>query len=121
VIKHYKGVCHLYVDAAADPVKALDLLVDGKASRRRMQRAGDVAGASRHRPVFMPLALEVMAKRGVEVRGCARTRTWGDHLRPAEDADYAAEYLDLILRCASSTAWARRSPTSPDTAPTTPR
>src|SRR5687768_12389437 len=33
VIKHYKGVCHLYVDAAADPVKALDLLVDGKASR----------------------------------------------------------------------------------------
>ena len=98
VIKHYKGVCHLYVDAAADPVKALDLLVDGKASRPGVCNALETLLVHRDIvPVFMPLALEIMAKRGVEVRGCARTRTWGDHLRPAEDADFAAEYLDLIL------------------------
>lgn len=98
VIKHYKGVCHLYVDAAADPVKALDLLVDGKASRPGVCNALETLLVHRDIvPVFMPLALEIMASRGVEVRGCARTRTWGDAVRPADDADYAAEYLDLIL------------------------
>ncbi|MBF6023497.1 glutamate-5-semialdehyde dehydrogenase [Lysobacter niastensis] len=98
VIKHYKGVCHLYVDAAADPVKALDLLVDGKASRPGVCNALETLLVHRDIvPVFMPLALEVLANRGVEVRGCARTRTWGDAVRPAEEADYAAEFLDLIL------------------------
>lgn len=98
VIKHYKGVCHLYVDRAADVGKALDLLVDGKASRPGVCNAletllvhRDIAAA------FLPAALERLAARQVEVRGCERTRAFSDQVGQVEDADYAAEYLDLIL------------------------
>lgn len=98
VIKHYKGVCHLYVDRAADVGKALDLLIDGKASRPGVCNAletllvhRDIAAA------FLPAALERLAARQVEVRGCERTRAYSDQVGQVEDADYAAEYLDLIL------------------------
>lgn len=98
VIKHYKGVCHLYVDRAADSAKALDLLVDGKASRPGVCNAletllvhRDIAGA------FLPVALQRLASRGVEVRGCERTRALSAQVKPADEGDYAAEYLDLIL------------------------
>ncbi len=98
VIKHYKGVCHLYVDRAADVGKALDLLVDGKVSRPGVCNAletllvhRDIAAA------FLPPALERLAARQVEVRGCERTRAFSDQVGQVEDADYAAEYLDLIL------------------------
>ena len=98
VIKHYKGVCHLYVDAQADLDLALGLLVDGKASRPGVCNAletllvhADVAAA------FLPRAAEALAAHGVEVRADARARAWlpGATLATAEDWD--AEYLALIL------------------------
>jgi len=98
VIKHYKGVCHLYVDRAADVGKALDLLVDGKASRPGVCNALETLLV--HRDIadaFLPAALERLAARQVEVRGCERTRAFSDQVGQAEEADYAAEYLDLIL------------------------
>ncbi|MGO4220741.1 glutamate-5-semialdehyde dehydrogenase [Lysobacter sp. TAF61] len=98
VIKHYKGVCHLYVDRQADVGKALDLLVDGKASRPGVCNALETLLV--HRDIaadFMPAALRRLASRQVEVRGCDRTRAFSDQVGQAEDADYAAEYLDLIL------------------------
>jgi hypothetical protein len=74
VIKHYKGVCHLYVDAAADLDLALDLLLDGKVSR-----PGDAAGARRHRR-RLPAARRgdaVHARRRVaRLSACARTHAW---------------------------------------------
>ena len=98
VIKHYKGVCHLYVDRAADPALALALLLDGKTSRPGVCNAietllvhADIA------PRFLPAALTALATHGVEVRGCARTRAYADAVRAAGDDDYAAEFLDLIL------------------------
>ncbi|WP_298191438.1 glutamate-5-semialdehyde dehydrogenase, partial [Metallibacterium sp.] len=98
VIKHYKGVCHLYVDRAADPARALALLLDGKTSRPGVCNAietllvhADIA------PRFLPAALTALAAHGVEVRGCARTRAYADVVRAAGDDDYAAEFLDLIL------------------------
>ena len=102
VIKHYKGVCHLYVDAAADVERALDLLVDGKTSRPGVCNAletllvhRDIAGR------FLPRALSLLARHGVEVRGCERTRLQsayaGVEVKPAEEADFDAEYLDLII------------------------
>ncbi|MHB1897318.1 MAG: glutamate-5-semialdehyde dehydrogenase [Metallibacterium sp.] len=98
VIKHYKGVCHLYVDRAADPAQALALLLDGKTSRPGVCNAietllvhADIA------PRFLPAALTALAAHGVEVRGCARTRAHADTVRAASDDDYAAEFLDLIL------------------------
>ena len=98
VIKHYKGVCHLYVDRAADQALALDLLIDGKTTRPGVCNAletllvhVDVAAS------FLPMAAAVLQKRGVELRGCERSRTWVPTMATATDDDYAAEFLDLIL------------------------
>ena len=98
VIKHYKGVCHLFVDRAADQALALDLLVDGKTSRPGVCNAletllvhRDIAGE------FLPRAAEVLGRRKVELRGCERSRALVPAMKPADETDYAAEYLDLIL------------------------
>ncbi|MBT2747590.1 MULTISPECIES: glutamate-5-semialdehyde dehydrogenase [unclassified Lysobacter] len=102
VIKHYKGVCHLYVDRAADPALALNLLIDGKASRPGVCNALETLLV--HRDIaerFLPDALAALAARGVQVRGCERARALaGVHsaaIAAADDSDYAAEYLDLII------------------------
>jgi glutamate-5-semialdehyde dehydrogenase len=98
VIKHYKGVCHLYVDRAADPVLALNLLIDGKTSRPGVCNAletllvhRDVAGS------FLPRAATALRERGVQLRGCEHSRGWVPDMQAASDDDYAAEFLDLIL------------------------
>jgi glutamate-5-semialdehyde dehydrogenase len=98
VIKHYQGVCHLYVDAAADTDLALALLIDGKTTRPAVCNAletllvhADVAAE------FLPRAARELRARGVELRGCARSCTLAPEMSAATDADYAAEFLDLIL------------------------
>lgn len=98
VIKHYKGVCHLYVDRAADLDKARDLLMDGKASRPGVCNALETLLV--HRDIaeaFLPPAVAALKARGVEVRGCQRTQAIVQGVRPASDQDYAAEFLDLII------------------------
>ena len=98
VIKHYKGVCHLYVDKAADLTLALNVLIDGKVSRPSACNALETLLV--HRDVaesFMPRAASAMEKHKVEMRGCERTRTWIPGATAASDEDYAAEFLDLII------------------------
>ena len=98
VIKHHKGVCHLFVDASADPQLALQLLIDGKTSRPGVCNALETLLV--HRDIaesFLPNAAEALHERGVELRGCDRTRALVPDIRPASDDDYAAEFLDLIL------------------------
>ena len=98
VIKHYKGVCHLYVDADADFQVAEDLLIDGKTSRPSVCNAletmlvhEDVAEA------FLPRAQKRLANADVEIRGCERTREILPDTVPASEDDYAAEFLDLTI------------------------
>jgi glutamate-5-semialdehyde dehydrogenase len=98
VIKHYKGVCHLYVDCAADLDLALDLLLDGKTSRPGVCNALETLLV--HRDVaeaFLPRATQALRERGVELRGDERSRARVPDMRAATDDDYAAEFLDLIL------------------------
>lgn len=98
VIKHYKGVCHLFVDASADVVHALNLLIDGKTSRPGVCNALETLLV--HRDIaasFLPKAARALEERGVELRGCERSRTLVPGIRAATDDDYAAEFLDLIL------------------------
>jgi glutamate-5-semialdehyde dehydrogenase len=98
VIKHYKGVCHLYVDRDADPRLALDLLVDGKTSRPGVCNALETLLV--HRDIadtFLPLAARALRERGVELRGDEHARTLVPEAKPATDDDYAAEFLDLVL------------------------
>lgn len=98
VIKHYKGVCHLYVDASADPALAQRLLIDGKTTRPGVCNAletllvhADIA------PQFLPSAVAALQACGVELRGDERVRALAPQTVPANDEDYAAEFLDLIL------------------------
>jgi glutamate-5-semialdehyde dehydrogenase len=98
VIKHYKGVCHLYVDRAAEPDLALDLLIDGKTSRPGVCNALETLLV--HRDVaeaFLPQAAQALRERGVELRGDERSRALVPDMRAATDDDYAAEFLDLVL------------------------
>ena len=98
VIKHYKGVCHLYVDQSADLELALRLLLDGKASRPGVCNAletllvhSDVAKA------FLSKAGDALRARGVELRGDSQSRELLPGAKAATEDDYAAEFLDLIL------------------------
>ncbi|WP_346949236.1 glutamate-5-semialdehyde dehydrogenase [Dyella sp.] len=98
VIKHYKGVCHLYVDRAADQPLALDLLVDGKTSRPGVCNALETLLV--HRDIaaeFLPRAADALGRRKVELRGCERSRALVSAMKAADETDYAAEYLDLII------------------------
>lgn len=99
VIKHYKGVCHLYVDRNADLSVAEDLLLDGKVSRPSVCNALETLLV--HEDVaddFLPRAKELLGDADVELRGDARTRaTLLDGVAEATEDDYAAEYLDLTL------------------------
>ncbi len=98
VIKHYKGVCHLFVDASADQELALRLLLDGKVSRPGVCNAletllvhADLAAD------FLPKAAARLREHGVELRGDERTQAAIEGIKPASDDDYAAEFLDLII------------------------
>lgn len=101
VIKHYKGVCHLYVDASADLDKALDILIDGKTTRP--SACNSLETLLVHKDVaasFLPRAAKALAQRGVELRGDARSLELCDGMEPASDDDYAAEFLSLKLAVA---------------------
>ncbi len=98
VLKHYKGVCHVYVDADADLDMAQEISFNAK-----VQRPG-VCNAMETLLVHQSAAesfLPAMAKRftgaGVELRGCVETCRILSDVKEAQESDWSAEYLDLIL------------------------
>ncbi|MFQ5801786.1 MAG: glutamate-5-semialdehyde dehydrogenase [Candidatus Methylomirabilales bacterium] len=98
VIAHEKGLCHIYVDAAADLPMAVEVVCNAK-----VERPG-VCNAIETLLVHEQVAAETlpnMAARleaaGVELRGCRQTRAILPHLTKATDIDWETEYLDLIL------------------------
>lgn len=98
VIKHYKGVCHLFVDASADLDLALRLLVDGKVSRP--SACNSLETLLVHAQVaerFLPMAARALTEREVELRGDARSLALMEGAVPATEADYPAEFLDLVI------------------------
>jgi len=99
VIKHYTGNCHVYVDAAADPEMAVHLCVNAKTQRTGVCNAAETILV--HRDAAETGLLEricrALGEREVAVRGDTRTCAAYAHAVPATDADWAAEYLDLIV------------------------
>ncbi len=100
VLKHYKGVCHVYVDRAADLEMALRIVVNAKCQRPGVCNAmecllvhQDVADS------FLPRAARALLERRVEIRGDAATRRLVPQAVAATEADWSTEYLDLILSC----------------------
>ncbi|WFC43450.1 glutamate-5-semialdehyde dehydrogenase [Pseudoxanthomonas sp. SE1] len=98
VIKHYKGVCHQYVDAGADEELALALLLDGKVSRPSACNSLETLLVHRDiAPTFLPRAVAALRARGVEARVDERGRAWVPDAPPATEEDFAAEFLDLVI------------------------
>jgi glutamate-5-semialdehyde dehydrogenase len=98
VIKHYKGVCHLYVDAEADFDMAVKLAFNSKVQRPGVCNAMETLLV--HKAVaneLLPRLSEKLTGAGVELRGCERSRAIVQSMRPAREDDWYAEYLDLIL------------------------
>jgi len=98
VIKHYKGVCHVYVAASADQEMALEIVDNAKTQRPGVCNAVETvlvdAACARE---FMPRLAERLGEKGVELRGCERTRAIVPGIVPASEEDWPREYLDLIL------------------------
>jgi glutamate-5-semialdehyde dehydrogenase len=98
VLKHYKGNCHVYVDQSADLKMAERIVVNAKCQRPGVCNAAESLLV--HQAVadtFLPKMAEALHRRGVELRGCEKTRRLVSFAKPATDDDYAAEYLDLIM------------------------
>ncbi len=98
VLKHYKGVCHVYVDRGADLDMAERISLNAKVQRPGVCNAMETLLVHREEAaVFLPRVAETLMKAGVEIRGCQETRRILPDTVAAEEADWPAEYLDLIL------------------------
>ena len=98
VLKHYKGVCHLFVDRDCDFAQALEIVVNAKCQRPGVCNALETLLVHRDAAAkFLPLFAEAMRKNHVEVRGDETVRKLIPDALPATEEDYFTEYMDLIL------------------------
>ncbi len=98
VLKHFKGVCHVYVDDGADLKMAEEICFNAKVQRPGVCNAMETLLV--HRSIaqqFLPLMQKRLIKVGVEIRGCPETFRILPNVKKAEPEDWPAEYLDLIL------------------------
>jgi glutamate-5-semialdehyde dehydrogenase len=98
VIKHYKGVCHVYVDSEVSLEMAERICMNAKVQRPSVCNAMETllvheAIAGR----FLPSIAEKLQAAGVEIRGCAKTRALVPGAKAATETDWTTEYLDLVL------------------------
>ncbi len=100
VIKHYKGVCHLFVDAAADPEMAERIVVNAKVQRPGVCNALETLLVHRDAaPVIVPRLAAALSGLKVELRGDDEFRRLAPQALAATEEDWQAEYLELILAC----------------------
>ncbi|MBE3095776.1 MAG: glutamate-5-semialdehyde dehydrogenase [Planctomycetes bacterium] len=98
VIKHYKGVCHVYVDDLADLDMAEAICFNAKVQRAATCNAMETMLVHKNVAArFLPRICRRMAEAGVELRGDERVRRICPHTQPATEEDWFAEYLDLVL------------------------
>jgi len=99
VIKHYDGVCHVFVDEEADLSMAAEIAIDSKTQKPSVCNALETLLV--HEGVaaeFLPLFVEKLGARTLELRGCGKTRAiLGERVVPATEEDWSTEYLDYIL------------------------
>jgi len=98
VLKHYKGVCHLYVDKDADLQKAIPILLNSKTQRPGVCNA--LEGLLVHRAVaekFIPLAVTALQEKGTRLKGCDQSVLIDRRIEKALETDWGTEFLDLIL------------------------
>ena len=98
VLKHYKGVCHVFVDASADLDMAVNIVMNGKVQRPGVCNALEALLVHKDIAVaFLPKVWGALQKAGVELRGCPRAKAILPETIAALSTDYGMEFLDLIL------------------------
>jgi glutamate-5-semialdehyde dehydrogenase len=98
VLKHYKGVCHVFVDSSADFDMATNIAMNGKTQRPGVCNALETLLV--HKDIaadFLPQVGARLTAAGVELRGCPATRAILPQAKEAQESDWLAEYLELIL------------------------
>jgi len=100
VIKHYKGICHVYVDEHADLNMAQEICFNAKVQRPGVCNAMESMLVHRDiAPRFLPGMIKKFKEAGVKIRGCPVTAKIVRGVKKATEKDYHTEYLDLILSC----------------------
>jgi glutamate-5-semialdehyde dehydrogenase len=98
VIKHYKGVCHIYVDEGADVGQAVPICINAKVQRPGVCNAMETLLVhEKVAPEFLPVVSAELRKHGVELRVCPQTLSLVPWAIPAAEKDWGTEFLDLIL------------------------
>ena len=98
VLKHDKGVCHIFIDESADPEMAVSICLNAKVQKPAVCNAVETLLV--HEKAAKPLLKKIAAalqKEGVELRGCPKTREILPSIKEAGENDWYREYLDLIL------------------------
>lgn len=98
VMKHYQGICSVYVDKAADPEMATRIILNAKTQRPGVCNAAETLLV--HREIaqsWLPQAAAALQSAGVELRGDEATRSLAPGVNPASPADWDTEFLDKIL------------------------
>jgi glutamate-5-semialdehyde dehydrogenase len=98
VIKHYKGVCHVYVDAEASLEMAERICFNAKVQRPSVCNAMETLLV--HESIaakFLPVMIKKYQAAGVEIRGCDKTQVLAPGVKQAVESDWTTEYLELIL------------------------
>ncbi|MCP1661061.1 glutamate-5-semialdehyde dehydrogenase [Neisseria perflava] len=98
VIKHLDGICHVYIDRAADSEKAVNIAFNAKTSRYGTCNTMETLLVHADRAAeILPLLAEKYAEKGVELRGCARTLAILPNIQTATEEDWDTEYLAPVL------------------------
>lgn len=97
VIETGTGNCHIYIDKEADAKMGVNIIVNAKSQRPGVCNAAETLLVHEDiAPSFLPEAAKALREKGVEIRGCEKTRQYIDCL-PVSEEDYATEFLDYIL------------------------
>ncbi len=98
VLKHYKGVCHLFVDKDANLDMAVSLIINSKTQRPGVCNA--LEGLLIHQDIadhFLPVLVAALTEKGVELRGCPKSKAIAPQIHIASESDWGTEFLNLIL------------------------
>ncbi len=98
VLKHYKGVCHIYVDKEADIEKAVPIIINSKTDRPGVCNA--LEGLLIHRDIaekFLPVVAKALVSKDVKLLGCERSVSLTSLIKSAHETDWGREFLDLKL------------------------
>jgi glutamate-5-semialdehyde dehydrogenase len=97
VIKHFAGVCHVYVDGDADPEAAAGIAVDSKCLMPEVCNAAETVLVAESNVPALKAVVGKLERCGVTIKGCDKTRRHFPDMEPATEEDWTTEYLDLVV------------------------